>query len=701
MPDLSEPAAPTASAGSVDWRRLFAQRTLDEALDVLAEAGPTVGALEAWSAARAVLEQSERRLEIRTAELEALQALGRRCAEAMTPGQLFGTAAAILHERAGFDLLVTALAGEPPRLRAWTAGLTGPESVQPVAEAAWDALGVPVPRPVLQVQVLDGLDPARVEPRLLEPPVLVPLPRRGRTIAVLAAAHVEPVGEGRLRLLYGAANQLALHLDRILAARESEQGRFRSVLDSMPQAVVLADATLRPLLANAAAGRLLELLPQGAGALATLGDLDVRPLAAEVLAPGSSVLAAEAHLADGRVLALSLARVSDVHLVVVASDVTEDRRLQERLAQSEKLSSLGQMISGIAHELNNPLASVLGYTQLLARQADEGKEGARLELIHREARRCQRIVQNLLSFARQHEPERRPVSLNEVVKSVVSLLHYQLNVEGVRLETALDPALPPVSADAHQLQQVLVNLLTNAMHAIRDAGVGGLVMVRTERHGASGVRLSIQDDGPGVHDAIRSKIFDPFFTTKGAGRGTGLGLSLVYGIVTAHGGTIEVESQPGAGATFRIELPPAGAEGDVVGEGHADEAAAVPPGRILVVDDEDALAHLVCEALGADGHHAEAAASGLEALSRLRAREYDLVVSDVKMPDMGAQRLHREMERLRPGLSRRLILTSGDTVGLDTAAFARRADLDLLHKPFDLDDLRRLVRTRLARSRGH
>jgi signal transduction histidine kinase/ActR/RegA family two-component response regulator len=695
MPDLSEPTSPPASG--IDWRRLFEQRTAEGARRLVP--GDPV-ALAAWEAARAVLEQSEERLAGRTAELEVLQALGRRCAEATRPGQLFATAAQLLHERAGFELFAVALAGDRPRLRAWTARPCALASSKAVAAGAWEAMDSGLSPPPLEVRTLDGFDPEAAEARSFPAPVVVLLPRRGRTIAALAATREDPVGEAELRLVYGAANQLVLHLDRILVARESEQGRFRTILDSLPQAVVVTDATLRVVLANAAGSRLLAGLPAGAGPLPPLGDLDLAPLVRGL--PGAPEgCTAEARLADGRLLALNLAPAFDAHVVLVATDVTEERRIQERLAQSEKLSSLGQMISGIAHELNNPLASVLGFTQLLARQAGEGKQAARLDLIHQEARRCQRIVQNLLSFARQHEPERRQVSCNEVVHSVVALLQYQMNVDGVRLVTELDPALPAVLGDPHQLQQVLVNLLTNATHAIQDAGMGGRVRVRTEPTSAGGVRLTVEDDGPGVPEALRSRIFDPFFTTKPAGRGTGLGLSLVYGIVAAHAGTIELEAPAGAGATFRIELPPAREDEAHAPEGAADEGTAEAPGRILVVDDEDALAHLVCEALLADGHHAEAAASGLEALARLRAGEYDLVVSDVKMPDMGAQHLHREMERLRPGSSRRLILTSGDTVGRDTEAFARRAELDLLHKPFDLDDLRRLVRTRLARSRGH
>ena len=282
---------------------------------------------------------------------------------------------------------------------------------------------------------------------------------------------------------------------------------------------MVTDSALRVVLANAAGSRLLAELPAGAGPLPPLGDVDLVPLAAG-LAESPEGRAAEAHFTDGRILALSLNRALDEHVVIVASDVTEDRRMQERLGQSEKLSSLGQMISGIAHELNNPLASVLGFTQLLARQAGEGKQAARLDLIHREARRCQRIVHNLLSFARQHEPERRPVSCNEVVQSVVSLLQYQMNVDGVRLRTELDPALPSVHADAHQLQQVLVNLLTNASHAIQDAGMGSQVRVRTEAAASGGVRLLVQDDGPGVGDAVR-RDFDPF--TKAGGRGRAWG----------------------------------------------------------------------------------------------------------------------------------------------------------------------------------
>src|SRR6185436_14609617 len=239
-----------------------------------------------------------------------------------------------------------------------------------VAGSAWEAMDSGLSIPTLEIQSLDGFDPETAEARGFPPPVVVLLPRRGRTIAALAAAREDPVGEAELRLVYGAANQLVLHLDRILVARESEQGRFRTILDSLPQAVVVTDGTLRVVLANAAGSRLLAALPAGAGPLPPLGELDLAPLV-RALADTPEGRTAEARLPDGRLLSLSLARAFDAHVVLVAADVTEDRRLQERLAQSEKLSSLGQMISGIAHELNNPLASVLGFTQLMARQAGE------------------------------------------------------------------------------------------------------------------------------------------------------------------------------------------------------------------------------------------------------------------------------------------------------------------------------------------
>jgi two-component system NtrC family sensor kinase len=229
------------------------------------------------------------------------------------------------------------------------------------------------------------------------------------------------------------------------------------------------------------------------------------------------------------------------------------RKAQEQLLQSEKMAAVGQLISGVAHELNNPLTAILGYSQLLTASGQVGAQGAEyVDKLYKQAQRTHRIVQNLLSFARQHKPERVLVQLNQVVEDTLALRDYDLRANNIRLHLELDPELPATAADPHQLQQVFLNLINNAVDAILEKSQEGDIWVRT---GATSERVSIEftDSGPGVHDC--SKVFDPFYTTKPVGKGTGLGLSICYGIVTEHGGTIRVRNLPARGASFTIELP--------------------------------------------------------------------------------------------------------------------------------------------------
>jgi signal transduction histidine kinase/CheY-like chemotaxis protein len=668
-------------------------------------------ALAAWRVARLEQSRADARLRLRTRDLDVLQTLGRRASEAKTPGELFTVVASALHEGAGIDVVGIAHAlGGFPSASVYPSRPVDRDALDLLLRRTGVALGWAIGHePSLEFHLLPGLETSEatrhgaVDADWLR----LPLVRRGNLVGELLLLPSEPLGDGRVRLAYGASNALSLHLDRILTAREAEKGRFRSILDSMPQAVLLTDGSLRVLQANRSAETLLAKLGigDGSGGFHRVGSLDLRPLAAEVL-EGKDSAAGETRLPSGEMLALTLSAVrgDDLRaegLVLVFSDVTESRRMQEHLAQAEKLGSLGSMLSGIAHELNNPLATVLGFAQLVRGASVDEKLQKRLATIHDEARRCQRIVQNLLRFARRKEPERRPFSLNEATEAVLSLMSYQLRVDGIRIVRELAADLPSVHGDAHDLQQAILNLLSNAHHAIRGTGSGGTIRIRTEAAAPDGVALEVEDDGPGIPEEIRSRIFDPFFTTKATGQGTGLGLSLVYGTVTAHGGSVRlVRERPGA--VFRIELPrgiPAPAQS--VTEGSRTDAALPVSARILVVDDEVSLATLMCEALAADGHQAIPAADGREALDRLSEQEFDLVVSDFKMPGIGAARLGREMETLRPGLSSRILLTTGDTVTQDADLLAAELGTDVLHKPFDLDDLRRAVRSRLGRHREH
>lgn len=659
---------------------------------------------------RAAIRSDDPALEQRARELSTIQALVQGAAEARTVDRLWSVTAETLQRSRDVDIVAFVHRLErTPAGEVFRARPTAPALVRDVVHSAARFLGWTEDVPDVAVTVRDGQGFDGLAPPLrtvLERRAsYLPIRRRERTVAAMVVVHPEEPGDAEQRLLYSAANQLSLQLDRILTVREAEADRFRSVLDSMSSAVVLTDTGLRVRLANRGAGGLLERLgvPAEGGSLAEVEEHALQRLAAEVGGDRAAV-ESDLRLRDGGTLHVT---VSSYHegggdredgLVFVLADVTDARRLQDQLVQAEKLSALGEMISGVAHELNNPLASVVGYAQLVrATVGDDERLSARLETLDREAQRCQRVVRNLLSFARRHEPENRLLSLNEIVDSVVALLRYQMRVDGIDVAPELDRSLPAISGDGHLLQQVVLNLLTNAQQAIRAANGGGVIRVRTVTLSPERVALIVEDDGPGIPDDVRARVFDPFFTTKPKGEGTGLGLSLVHGTVTRHGGTIRVTRSDDGGARFVVEIPVAIRARDSSGEGVADAVEPRPgTGSILVVDDEASVAALIREALEAEGHAVTVAAGGQEALECLDAGRFDAVVLDWHMPGLGGERLYAEIQERHPGLLPGLVLTTGDTVSREPEAVARRQGIPLLHKPFDLVDLRRMVRDRLA-----
>ena len=365
---------------------------------------------------------------------------------------------------------------------------------------------------------------------------------------------------------------------------------------------------------------------------------------------------------------------------------------REALFQAEKVAAMGQLLAGVSHELNNPLSTIVGYTQLLLRRVGTGAMAEQLGKIATSAERCTRIVTNFLALARQYPPERQLVQLNQLVDDALELLSYSLRIDSVDVVKRFAPDLPQLWADPHQLQQVIVNLLTNAHQALRTVPTRRRLTLTTRYERASDrIRLEIADSGPGVPANIRMRIFDPFFTTKAPGQGTGLGLSLCRGIVDAHEGILRLEATPGGGATFVVELP-AGAPAEAA-EGQRAGAAIEPePGKtILVVDDEPDVADLLAEALTLDGHRVEAVNSGTAALNRILARDFDLVFSDMKMPGMSGADLYDEVARRRGGMERRFVFVTGDTMNPTTRQFLDRTGAPSLTKPFDIDEIRRLV----------
>jgi PAS domain S-box-containing protein len=360
------------------------------------------------------------------------------------------------------------------------------------------------------------------------------------------------------------------------------------------------------------------------------------------------------------------------------------RRTQEQLLHSEKMAAVGQLIAGVAHELNNPLTAILGYSQLLTASADVGPQGIEyVDKLYKQAQRTHRIVQNLLSFGRQHKPERVAVQINQILEDTLALRDYDLRMKNIRVHLELAPDLPVTEADPHQLQQVFLNMVNNAVDAVLEGSSDGDIRVRTSVNGDR-LTVEITDSGPGVREP--SRVFDPFYTTKPVGKGTGLGLSICYGIVTEHGGTIRVRNVQPHGASFAIELP-FQAVGKTPGLGAGRLTAAAREGRILLVDRDKSVLEAVGAILRGRNHSVRTATTLGDAQHMLQEEEFDLIVADMQVcrtaEEMG---LHAWLSANRPALALRVILMRATTPSAPLSEEMRGA-LQVLQKPFKAGDL--------------
>ena len=353
--------------------------------------------------------------------------------------------------------------------------------------------------------------------------------------------------------------------------------------------------------------------------------------------------------------------------VEIYRDLTAQRVFHSKLLQTEKLAALGQMVSGVAHELSNPLTSIAGYAHRLLARQDLPSRTEEVRQIYQEAERAGTILRQLLLNARETLPERRLVLLNQVVQRAMDLQRFSLAAEKIRVEIDLDPALPFVHGDPGHLQQVLMNLVGNARQAIEQHGQGGAIRLRTKRIAERTVLLEVADNGPGIPQAILARIFDPFFTTKPVGVGTGLGLAIVLSVVREHGGQVHVLSPPQGGAVFQIELPAAAeltddeplgsllpARKNLLSEPAEIMAAenrfasTVENGKgahVLVVEDEPTVARLIADVLEDEGMHVDVLLDGREALDRAGRQSFDLVICDMKMPGLDGQHFYKSLER--------------------------------------------------------
>jgi PAS domain S-box-containing protein len=380
------------------------------------------------------------------------------------------------------------------------------------------------------------------------------------------------------------------------------------------------------------------------------------------------------------------------------SEITEEHPVHPALGHTEKMAALGQLVSGIAHELNNPLTSISGYTQLLLGRGLPAACIPDVRKLYQEAERARRIVKDLLYFARESKLERLPVDVNEIIERTLALRSYELKVANISIHCDLSSGLPRTMADPYQIQQVILNLIINSEQALTEQSGKGSIRIRTsclnENPSEEQIAIEFSDDGPGISPELVSRIFDPFFTTKAPGIGTGLGLSIVYGIVRQHQGEVTLESRPNEGARFLIKLPVI----SVLPEVSHDARVAVAgtfrrtgPKRVLVLEDEPTVSQLIADVLREDQHEVESVSNGQAGLARISSKTYDLVICDLRMPRLDGQAVYEALVRAGSSIRERILFITGDTLAPRTFEFFEKNHLRYLAKPFLVEELKMAV----------
>jgi len=542
--------------------------------------------------------------------------------------------------------------------------------------------------------------------------LLAPADRAARTLvaAVLIGAAVASVG---VRFTYSlranrryatlleneVASQTRSLMDSLAATAAAERN-LRLVMDAVPDAIVVVDP----------AGQVLE-----ARGLGAIPGTTQHPTLFDFVSPDAVALVQErlaaAFRGDVQRLEIPLIRPDGSHgiaallyapvresgaisrVLILARDVTDQRRSESQYQQAEKLAALGHLVSGVAHEINNPAAIISGFAQTLLLDELKPEHRDMLQMIYDEATRIGRITSSLLAFARAGGKQRNLVDLNDIARRTFALRSYHLSTLNITVALDLDPDEPQIWADASELQQLLLNLLINAEQALMTVDTTRRITVRT-RADERDTRLEIADSGPGIPAELRTRIFDPFFTTKPEGVGTGLGLSICYGIARDHGGRVWVESEPQGGARFCVTLPRDQREET------RERAAAPEPGpppaagrlAVLVVDDEVALREALLRFLQRRDIHVEGVADGWEAIRLLEQRAFDVIISDVRMPGMSGREFLERLRRDRPELVARLVFSTGDAFTPETATLLKESGVPAVAKPFDFAVLERVVR---------
>jgi len=384
-------------------------------------------------------------------------------------------------------------------------------------------------------------------------------------------------------------------------------------------------------------------------------------------------------------------------------DFFERQRLHEEVMEGQKLSAIGKVIAGIAHEINNPLTSVLGQATLLSMTPDQPADPASIQTIVSESRRAARIIRTLLHFSRKETEGHRPVNVRDLVGEIFELREYQLRLNNIALRYEEAKPWSAIEANSDQIIQVLVNLVTNAEQAIDPRRRDGWISIRSERIGEK-LHLSVEDNGGGIPEEAVKRIFEPFFSLRGAGAGSGLGLAVAHTLVSTHGGRLYLDSTGPGGTRFVMEFPkwlPAIPRAEAQPNAAEALVSAAPPAhqsraRILLVDDEPSIIQLLTRFFAMLHIDVDSAADGQEGFEKLRQGEFDMVLTDIKMPRLDGLELYHRAVAEFPQLRRRFLFMSGDVISESVRAFHEKTGCDVLEKPFDLGRLREMILGRLA-----
>ncbi|MEO1065850.1 MAG: PAS-domain containing protein [Pseudomonadota bacterium] len=398
---------------------------------------------------------------------------------------------------------------------------------------------------------------------------------------------------------------------------------------------------------------------------------------------------------------ITTARVMDYRgediIISATRDITDFVAIQEELQQqreiahqNEKLSALGELLAGVAHELNNPLSIVVGYALMLQERVEDPALRRKIERIGEAADRCAKIVKTFLAMARQRPVRLEECSLNEVAELAIDMSGYGLRSIGASLTLNLDPDLPTVMADPDQLAQVFSNLIINAEHAVDHLGAEGRVTIKTHHDRERALVVAeVCDNGRGIDPNIRDRIFEPFFTTKDVGVGTGVGLAFCHRVIDTHGGRIHVVSEPGEGARFMIELHPERAAQQV--ELQPSATSDVAKGRVLVVDDEQGITEMIRDVLEADGYKVEVCHRARDGLDLLRNEEFCVVLSDISMPDIDGEHFYEQLVADPDVSTHYLAFITGDAMSPSVSSFLQKTKRPYLEKPVVPGDLIQMV----------